>query len=220
MAWFSSDLEVQNSLKEGFQWIYLELLNSLCAESPQSTAGTVCSTGVWNRPVRNKFLDNNKKTRLKFFFFLVGFLSIQSHLTSLRLWQLSQGCTSHYDALWLNYHDVAATCSSCSLSRPIPSPNWGFYPALERASPWSCQVHSPTLDFCIIITSERSTLRRTSCYFWQSLFQISSFPGSLAPSCIPENVLSHVVSSRGMPYRCHHKGCSSQDLSRWGVKED
>lgn len=84
--------------------------------------------------------------------------------------------------------------------------------------PVSWWVHSLSLYFCIIITSKRSTLRRTSCYFWWSLSQLSSFTRPLASSYTPEKVLSHVVSwcdCHGMPYWRHRSEYSRYPDEVW-----
>lgn len=84
--------------------------------------------------------------------------------------------------------------------------------------PVSWWVHSLSLYFCIIITSKRITLRRTSCCFWWSLSQLSSFTGLLASSYTPEKVLSHVVSwcdCHGMPYWRHRSEYSRYPDQVW-----
>lgn len=110
----------------------------------------------------------------------------------------------------------AARTAPFSTQAEAPTQAW------YKPVPVSWRVHSPSVYFCIIITSKRSTLRRTSCYFWRSPSQLSSFTGPLASSYILEKVPSHVASRcacHGMPYWWHRSKYSTQDISRWGVKE-
>jgi len=97
---------------------------------------------VWHSPVRNSFLSNSQE-------YIKSLLEIFGCIYFKLIASQGKGYSSpHCSAHWLSYHRVAPLSDKCSL--------------------YIWWVHSLSVHFCIIITSKRSTLWGTSCYFGQS----------------------------------------------------